>query len=222
MADFCNDPLCLQAFPSAYLRSNSYLVERDGYAVVIDPCRSKELFDALDGLTIDFCLLTHEHYDHINGVNELKRRFGCQVICSEACGERVEDPRLNAARYFPAFSKMQAGEECTDPALIDSKYSCKADLVFQGEMSFMWRGHTFLLRETPGHSPGSICILLDQSVLFSGDTIFAREPANMRFPGGNQEDFQKQARPFLCGLPPETVVYPGHYGSFLLRDAVLK
>lgn len=219
MAGFYDSVTEIQAFPSVYLHSNSYVITNSGHAIVIDPCRTEALFCAIEGIVVDFCLLTHEHYDHINGVNELKRRFDCQVLCSKICAERIQNPRHNAAWYFPAFNRMQRMEIQTDAALIDQLYCCTANLLFEREQGFQWRGHSFFLRETPGHSPGSICILMDRRILFSGDTLTAGTKPCTRFPGGDQTAFCRHTVPFLCSLLPGTVVYPGHYGSFLLKDA---
>ncbi|RKJ53442.1 MBL fold metallo-hydrolase [bacterium 1XD42-1] len=213
--------LRLYIFPSDYLCSNSYLLSANGHAVVIDPCNNKLFFQKIKQLKIDYCFLTHEHYDHINGVNELKTNFKCPVICSKICADRIENPRLNMAHYYPAFIKMQKQEPVTDQKMIIPDYCCKADNVFEYEVLINWQGHQFFLRETPGHSPGSSSILLDKKILFSGDTLVIGQKTYTRFPGGNPEDFQQYTLSFLRSLPKETVVYPGHYGSFLLKDAIL-
>jgi len=220
--DFFDKNLLIHTFPSSYLRSNSYLLESNGHAAVIDPCRNVELFSALKNFKIDFCLLTHEHYDHINGANELRKRFGSPIICSKICANRIRSPRLNAAHYYPAFIRMQTQELCTEPIMIDTDYCCEADQVFEFKHSFSWQGHRIILKETPGHSPGSICILFDEMFLFVGDTLAASHLPYARFPGGNAETFNKYTLPFLKSLPPEVIVYPGHYGSFPLKDAALQ
>jgi glyoxylase-like metal-dependent hydrolase (beta-lactamase superfamily II) len=71
------------------------------------------------------------------------------------------------------------------------------------------RLHTIL---TPGHTPGSMCFRLDGSpILFSGDTLFPGGPGATTFPGG---DFPTIIRSIedriFAGLPPETIVMPGH------------
>ena len=65
--------------------------------------------------------------------------------------------------------------------------------------------------ETPGHSPGSIAVWVD-NMLISGDTLFNMSIGRSDLPGGNQKDLQKSLEK-LMELPDETIVYPGH-GTF--------
>ncbi|MBI2865786.1 MAG: MBL fold metallo-hydrolase [Chloroflexi bacterium] len=70
---------------------------------------------------------------------------------------------------------------------------------------------------TPGHSPGSICLLAGQH-LFSGDTLFPHGPGHTR----NPTDFRQvvdSIRERLFLLPDDTLVYPGHgEGTVLGRE----
>jgi glyoxylase-like metal-dependent hydrolase (beta-lactamase superfamily II) len=73
---------------------------------------------------------------------------------------------------------------------------------------------------TPGHTPGSMCFRLEGSpVLFSGDTLFPGGPGATRFSGG---DFSRIIRSIedrlFAGLPPETVVMPGHGADTTIGD----
>jgi glyoxylase-like metal-dependent hydrolase (beta-lactamase superfamily II) len=64
---------------------------------------------------------------------------------------------------------------------------------------------------TPGHTPGSICFLLEGSpVLFSGDTLFPGGPGATTFPGGDFETIIRSIDTRLFTLPAETLVLPGH------------
>jgi glyoxylase-like metal-dependent hydrolase (beta-lactamase superfamily II) len=64
---------------------------------------------------------------------------------------------------------------------------------------------------TPGHTPGSICYRLEGTpLLFSGDTLFPGGPGNTKFPGGDFPTIIRSIEDRLLGLPPETIVLPGH------------
>ena len=65
---------------------------------------------------------------------------------------------------------------------------------------------------TPGHSPGSICFLLEGSpILFSGDTLFPGGPGTCEFEGGDFEQIINSIdRRLFAPLAPETLVLPGH------------
>ena len=65
---------------------------------------------------------------------------------------------------------------------------------------------------TPGHTPGSMCFLVEGSPLvFSGDTLFPGGPGNTTFEGGDFDTVIRSIDERLFSpLPPETIVMPGH------------
>lgn len=67
---------------------------------------------------------------------------------------------------------------------------------------------------TPGHSPGSAAIRLDEKWLFSGDSLLGDREVVVRFDGGSEEDFLTKAMPYYRSLPENTRVYPGHGERF--------
>jgi glyoxylase-like metal-dependent hydrolase (beta-lactamase superfamily II) len=62
--------------------------------------------------------------------------------------------------------------------------------------------------ETPGHSFGSI-VLLGETEVFTGDTLFAGSIGRTDFPGSSDREMQLSLRKLLT-LPNYFVVYPGH------------
>lgn len=85
-------------------------------------------------------------------------------------------------------------------------YSCAADLTFFGYYRFIWQGHTIELVETPGHTIGSICILIDKVILFSGDTLIFDVKTETKHYKNGHKDFEEISKPFLQALLPNTVV----------------
>lgn len=59
------------SFQTPYMRSMTYIVSENRHAILIDPCKMPQVENDLvkKSLTIDMALLTHEHYDHISGIN---------------------------------------------------------------------------------------------------------------------------------------------------------
>lgn len=196
----------VSSYASGLIDSRMHIVTEGRRALVIDPCISDSAFAMLEAGSIQDVrvILTHEHYDHISGVNEFKSRYACSVLCSRRCGENIRDTVKNASKYFMiAMMNQNAAPKRYD-------YVCSATDVFQGEMSFHWMGHSCFLKETPGHSPGSCCIIIDGRLLFSGDTLIKDQEIITRLPGGDAAAYQTVTRPFLEGLPPDCLVYPGH------------
>lgn len=212
----------VQQFVTPLLASNMYLLEEDRCGIIIDPCGGFVSGIAAVCEGVDYILLTHEHYDHISGTNALRERYGCPVICSEACGQRIQSSTHNFSRYYEAYATVQTGEPVPEGILPVDEYFTHGDEVFSGERQLSWHGHSLLLTETPGHSPGSICILVDGELLFSGDTLLQGDVAITRFPGGSRRQYERISMPYLRGLPEKTMVYPGHYKAFRLGEHRIK
>ena len=81
-----------------------YVLEENNHLILIDPC----IIDIrLENKTVDYIFLTHEHYDHISGVNYWKEKCEAEVVCSNICAEKIESSRKNLSRYFDAFCELQ-------------------------------------------------------------------------------------------------------------------
>ena len=80
------------------------------------------------------------------------------------------------------------------------------DLITIGEL-------TFQVIHTPGHTPDSICLLIDNKLL-TGDTLFVGECGRTDLAEGNSKDMYDSLFQKILALPDSTEVYPGHdYGS---------
>jgi glyoxylase-like metal-dependent hydrolase (beta-lactamase superfamily II) len=67
---------------------------------------------------------------------------------------------------------------------------------------------------TPGHTPGGICVLIDNKAIITGDTLFIGDCGRTDLPGGNINQMYKSLQEKIKPLPDEIIVYPGHdYGE---------
>ncbi len=190
-----------------------YLVVENGHAIVIDPARN--ILPGKD-LKIDLLIVTHEHYDHISGVNAWKAVYDAPLLCSEKCAQRLTDPRKNQARYFEVFCEMQSWMKLDTLPEIDTSYKCEADQTFNIEVVFFWQNHRIRLLEIPGHSPGGIGIYLDEKIFFSGDNLINNCEIELGFPGGSKKQWMEFGQPRIKEIPKGTRIFPGHFDSFVL------
>ena len=156
-----------------------------------------------------------EHYDHISGVNWWKEKIKCVVICSIQCSERICVARKNASLHYDILLLFMPPEVLEQSrSLNPQSYVCYADQTFEGEYSFIWEEHLFLITETPGHSPGSCCIMVDDNICFTGDTLLYNVPTITRLPGGKREIFKHTIDEYLKKIPIGCTIYPGHGKPF--------
>ena len=204
----------IRRYESGLLSSNMYVIVEGNHAIVIDP------FDDVspsDGLTIDYILLTHEHYDHISGVNIWKETTGTPVLCSKPCAENIQNPKKNLANHFQEFCELQTWLELEEIPPSDPEYSCSADEIFEKEMMLNWQGHTFKLFEIPGHSLGSIGIMVDNTEFFSGDSLMENSEVELRMPGGSRKKWKEIGSKKIDEIPDGIRVWPGHFKNFILH-----
>ena len=202
----------IEKIDSGLLHSCMYLLEENNHSIVIDPCLNTALAEKT---TVDYLLVTHEHYDHISGVNVWKQKTGAPLLCSRACAEKISDPKKNLSRYFDVFCEMQTWVPMEGMVVKAVEYACDAELTFEDERVFLWQGHIVRMLETPGHSAGSIIIIVDGQECFTGDSFLEHFDTELRFPGGSRKEWKKMGKPRIDSIPDGTRIWPGHFDSFV-------
>lgn len=205
--------MIVERIDSGLLNSSMYVVSENGHAIVIDPCLE---IDAAEKFIIDYLFITHEHYDHIFGVNAWKERAGAPLVCSKVCGERIKDSKKNQARHFDSFCEIQSFSTQWDPSFFNLRFTCEADIIFEREECIEWQGHKIRLIEIPGHSPGSTGIWIDDA-FFSGDSLLEGKEIELRFPGGSKKQWEEKGKKIIDAIPDGTMIYPGHFNRFVLK-----
>lgn len=195
------------------ITSNMYVLIAGEEALVIDPNISAEAETLLAEAGVKSCtvLLTHEHYDHISGVNRLRQLYSCRVICTKACAERIQNPRKSCASSFSVlFLSHDSADRKTIEGLIDTEYSCFADESYSDYMELLWHGIRICLKELHGHSPGSQIIHLDDIYVFTGDNLNPNLETITRLPGGSKKSYEEEVVPYLRNLREDSLIFPGH------------
>lgn len=175
-----------------------YLVWDTGNkAVVFDPGHDAErIIQTLEKhrLEVAAYVCTHGHADHINALAELHARHPAPVAMHSA-DEAWAFGAMNCIE--PHYPVPKRPEIATFQPLEKSSDWNFADLHFQ-------------CMETPGHTPGSCCLLFPASgILIAGDTLFKGSCGRTDLPGGSARQL-RESLDKLKQLPDGTRVYPGH------------
>lgn len=200
-------------------QANSYLLISGNHTVIVDvpsKCISDELIKRR--LKPDYILLTHEHVDHLWGLNLLRERFqDVKVIAQEQCSKAIVSPLKNEAAQYHIYAVLRFGEEYKNAEAENRKYYCApADIVFDDMYELPWRGYSFRLIHTPGHSPGSSLIFINDKV-FSGDTML-NEDTFLNFSGGDKMKFFMITIPIISTIDSDMKIFPGHGKPFLKKE----
>ena len=183
-------------------QTNCYIVRADASetCVLIDPGYEPEKILAWlrkENLALDAILLTHGHFDHVGAVRALVDATGCALWIHP--GDHVKPQNPTNAFFYPlangAFPRLCFSEDA---------------------VKIQAGGLCFTVRETPGHTDGSVCYFCEDA-MFSGDTLFEGSCGRTDLPGGDPARLRRS----LCelnALEEAYRVYPGHGFSTTLSE----
>ena len=190
-------------------QTNCYIVANDETkeAIVIDPSWNAEFIKGKldsEGLNCVGIYLTHGHIDHMAAMDELKALTGVPTYASEDEKDVLGSSKANLSVMMTSvFGKVI--ETSADNYLADGDVR----KVLGTEMKCI---------SVPGHTRGGMCYYFaDEHILFSGDTLFKYSVGRSDFPTGDEHALLENIREKLFVLPDDTVVYPGHGETTLIR-----
>lgn len=186
------------------LATNCVVLWADGQqaCTIVDPGMSsdegvKDLLDFLGShnLTPDAIFLTHGHFDHVWGVDKLLGHFSVPVYMHPADKEILADG-TSVFKGMQKFKIFQHNITTTD--------------IADGEV-LTSAGTDWKVIHTPGHTPGGVCYFsAENSLLLSGDTLFAGSIGRTDLGGGDYDVLMQSIQQKLLTLPGDTDVIPGH------------
>ena len=187
---------------------NCYLIREEGSekGIVIDPGHgAPAIADWLSekGITDILIILTHGHFDHTNAADELSSTYSAKILmhmADEFMLDSSKDAMAKTWGYTGAQPKIDGSLEDGD------------DIEFGGMK--------LRVIHTPGHSPGSICLLgstPEGPILISGDTLFNLGIGRTDLPGGGYRELLDNIVQKLWPLPDDTRVFPGHGPATTLK-----
>jgi len=166
-------------------RSNVFLVTGNGKNILIDTSpayRWKKLKKILDNLRIkkiDYLILTHTHFDHAANASKIKNIYGVTVIVNRLEAEYLkkgENTMVDGTVFITRFLTKKLG-----PAiLVKLNFKpCEPDLLVDQKFKLQVFGINGYILHTPGHSPGSQSVIIDDEIAITGDAMFGVIPGSV-------------------------------------------
>ena len=170
---------------------NTYLIELENYCVVIDAGYPLEKMKLITSKPIKAVLLTHGHFDHINHIEEYDKE-NILIYASKYLKEILNDTRKNASLLFNQPHKFNVKNlKC-----VEDNEEIEVD------------NHRIKCFNTQGHSIDSMCYVIDDEILFSGDTVFSNSVGRDDLPTGDKKELIKSLNRVL-NLDYK-ILYSGH------------
>lgn len=172
--------------------TNCYILRQEASSkcLIIDPgYEAGRILSVLQQkqLEPEAILLTHGHFDHVGAVQDLAAETDCDVYIAEAdlsLPPMITNGKLYYTHTYPASGTLNLA------------------------------GLAIRVLPTPGHTPGSVCLLVEDT-MFSGDTLFQGSCGRTDLPGGSWERIAASLKT-LAALPGDYRVLPGHGGETTL------
>jgi hydroxyacylglutathione hydrolase len=183
------------------LATNCWILKSGEELAIVDPggdapdivAKAREL-----GGTVKYVINTHGHIDHVAANRPVLDEMGGELVISHEDEPMLLHPDPN----FLLMMGLKLEPEVPDRTVREG------DVVELGDEKFK-------VMETPGHTPGSIC-LVGSTVCLSGDTLFLDSIGRTDFPGGSEAQMRESLQRLRLCLDKELELLPGHNepGSF--------
>jgi hydroxyacylglutathione hydrolase len=204
--------------------NSSYLIRGSNGIILIDagtPNKIRSFRRKLARLyihpeDIKLIVLTHSHFDHSGSAKEIQTLTGAKVVMHESEKVYFDEDRfampkgvntwgkMSLPLLFPFFKKIRFNKPVVDVVIKNPEFSL-SDFGFEGK-----------IYHTPGHTPGSISLLLNSGEAFVGCQAHNGLPFRIRpgFPIYAQDiEKVKESWKLLIGKGAK-MIFPGHGKSF--------
>lgn len=171
-----------------------YIVsDKQKQAFIVDPAFDAEhILAEAQGLSIQYVVLTHCHYDHIRDAEKVAKALGAEIVISKQDGEVLNNPVYNLCTLFR-----------------DADFVIRHPITLLSDGELLRVGSlTVRMMLTPGHTKGSACFFVEDAA-FVGDTVFEYGIGRTDLPGGDDEAMRRSLE-MLLPLKKTYTFYSGH------------
>lgn len=187
--------------------TNCYIVfdENSKEAMIIDPAgETEKIIEMLDILkaNLKYIYITHCHGDHIGGVKRLQTERNAKILIHRLDAPGLNNPAINLAKHIGVESTYIDVDSILD----------NDDLLHIGNIEFK-------VIHTPGHTCGGSSLYCEEEkMIFTGDTLFRGTWGRTDLPTSNFAEIMDSITNKLMQLPEETIIYPGHGKSSMIKE----
>ncbi|MGP3779553.1 MBL fold metallo-hydrolase [Halanaerobium saccharolyticum] len=207
-------------------KSNAYLIEAEKGYILVDagmPDKVGEIKKVLaeeDAALEDIILIiiTHVHYDHVGSLSALQKKTKAKILVHENEKDFLEKGKTNFPEGTVFISKLISK---LSNLFSEGKFKAVSpDIIINDNYDLKQYGIDGEVIETPGHTRGSISIIINGENIICGDTLFNFMPHSVYPPFANDKkqliESWKKINDYNCQR-----FYPGH-GSVFTQEKFIK
>ena len=163
-------------------RTNVFLLSYGGRNILVDTGRKKfraELVGRLQGLHVarlDAIVLTHTHFDHAENAAFIREKHNAKVIVHRSEAGFLERGRSPLPKGTVALTKLVVALFAKKIEATVDYEPCSPDLLMEDGLDLSGFGFAARLLHTPGHSRGSISMIVDNEMALVGDLMYGAFP----------------------------------------------
>ncbi len=196
----------IRTYPVGALEANCYFLTQGNECVIVDPGDDAGFLleeISIKNLTVKAIIATHGHFDHVMGAGEIQKALDVPFLMNikdKFLITRLEDTAEYFLGYRPTILKPHTITDISQSILRDT-------------------GFPLTLIETPGHTPGSICLYCaSDSFVLTGDTVFRDGVGRYDFSYSDKQHLFESIRLRIMTLPEGTKLLPGHGDPASVKD----
>lgn len=190
------------------LSSNSFVLwnEPNGDCWIIDPGDVEPIRTIVNqyNLRPEGILLTHYHFDHIYGINNVRQFYNENLPIF--CGSITRDGLLNAKVNMSLYGGR--------PFVVEDR---SINTIEDGDRIRLWNNIDAIAYHTPGHNDDCFSYEIGD-MLFTGDALIPHIKVHTKSKNSDKIVAQQTVERILRDFAPETTIYPGHNSSCKLNE----
>lgn len=206
--------------------TNCYFIESNGITILVDTGqkrKSKNLVTTLSALlagkSLDYLILTHSHYDHAENAKLIKERFSPQLVVHITESVFLKNGFTRLPEGTNWITKIISNSGNKYASWIGEYEAVEPDILVEDSYN-IGASNQIKLIHTPGHTLGSLSILVNDEIAIVGDALFGIFPNKILPPFADDETELKRSWQKLSGTSCRLFL-PAH-GKRIKRDLLEK